>query len=143
MEHVFTFAINSYQLKKYNQMCEPILEKYQLTQVEVDVIAFLSNYPEYQNAQDIVSVRGISRAHVSTAVSKLVKRGLLERVEDAENRRKNKLHVTEAAQPLVRDINRVQEEYKKIAYNGFSREERDVYNDFLRRIYHNLGGDLK
>ncbi|MEI3293385.1 MAG: helix-turn-helix domain-containing protein [Thomasclavelia ramosa] len=40
--------------------------------------------PEYHHAQDIVNIRGISKAYVSCSLDKLVKRGLVERRVDNE-----------------------------------------------------------
>ena len=85
----FSLAMYPYIIKKYNSLFEDLLKEYQMTQVEIDVLAFLANNPEYNHAQDIVNVRGISKGHVSLAIEKLVKRGNLTRNPDPQNRRCN------------------------------------------------------
>ncbi|MFQ7171296.1 MAG: hypothetical protein ACLRQF_03835 [Thomasclavelia ramosa] len=54
MKKTFLMAIYPYLLKQYNIMFETIQKKYQITQIEIDVLAFLANNPEYHHAQDIV-----------------------------------------------------------------------------------------
>src|SRR5699024_10933442 len=98
----FSLAMYPYIIKKYNSLFEDLLKEYQMTQVEIDVLAFLANNPEYNHAQDIVNVRGISKGHVSLAIEKLVKRGYLTRNPDPQNRRCNILCVEHQADSLIK-----------------------------------------
>lgn len=136
----FTFAIHPYIIKKYNSLFENIMNEYQITQAEIDVLAFLANNPEYNHAQDIVDIRGISKGHVSIAIEKLVSKKYVERAIDTCNRRCNTLKVTENAKKLVEDIQEVQRCFEDMAYQGMSEEEIEEYFYWLRRVYYNLGG---
>ena len=42
MKKTFLMAIYPYLLKQYNIMFETIQKKYQITQIEIDVLAFLA-----------------------------------------------------------------------------------------------------
>lgn len=141
MKKTFLLAIYTYLTKQYNLMFEPLLKKYQITQIEIDVLAFLANNPEYKHAQDIVNIRGISKAHVSCALEKLVKRNLIERRVDQNNRRCNCLYVSSQADKLVAEIRAVQHQYNKLAYRGLSDEDNDNYRRIISQIYENLGGN--
>ena len=44
----FSLAMYPYIIKKYNSLFEDLLKEYQMTQVEIDVLAFLANNPEYR-----------------------------------------------------------------------------------------------
>lgn len=136
----FTFAIHPYIIKKYNSLFEKIIQKYQMTQVEIDVLAFLANNPEYNHAQDIVNIRGLSKGHVSIAIEKLVSKKYIIRDTDPLNRRCNTLKVTKQAAGLVKEIQSVQRHFEDMAYQGMSQPEIEEYHYWLRRIYQNLGG---
>ncbi|MFQ9564401.1 MAG: hypothetical protein ACLR0A_19570, partial [Faecalibacillus intestinalis] len=60
IQKFFSLGMLPYIIKKYNSLFDELLKEYQMTQVEIDVLAFLANNPEYNHAQDIVNVRGIS-----------------------------------------------------------------------------------
>lgn len=141
MKKTFLMAIYPYLLKQYNIMFETIQKKYQITQIEIDVLAFLANNPEYYHAQDIVNIRGISKAYVSCSLDKLVKRGLVERQVDNENRRCNCLFVTPYANELIKEIRAVQDNYNEIAYQGLSNQDKEQFNRLISQIYENLGGN--
>lgn len=143
MKKIFSIMIQGYMLKKYHEMFESLIQQNNITQIEIDVLAFLANNPEYKHAQDIVKVRGISKAHVSIAIEKLSSKGLLVRKEDPINRRCNILVIQDKALPLVTQIQKLQKEYKEIVYKGFSNEEKELYDQFLYRIYKNLGGNYE
>lgn len=143
MKKIFSIMIQGYMLKKYHEMFESLIQQNNITQIEIDVLAFLANNPEYKHAQDIVKVRGISKAHVSIAIEKLSSKGLLVRKEDPINRRCNILVIQDKALPLVTQIQMLQKEYKEIVYKGFSNEEKELYDQFLYRIYKNLGGNYE
>ncbi|MFQ6793387.1 MAG: MarR family winged helix-turn-helix transcriptional regulator [Thomasclavelia sp.] len=139
---VFAIAIYSHILKYYNGLFEKLLKEYQITQVEVDVLAFLANNPEYCYAQDIVEVRKISKAHVSIAIEKLVKRGYLIRQPDPKNRRCNILKITDQANEIVCDIKEIQETFNQQIYADLSKEERAIYDQYLVKMYKNIGGKV-
>lgn len=141
MKKTFLLAIYTFVTKQYNLMFESLIKKYKITQIEIDVLAFLANNPEYKYAQDIVNIRGISKAHVSCALEKLVKKGLIERRVDENNRRCNCLYVTQKANDLVNEIRAVQHRYDEIAFQGISDEDMGLYRKVSTQIYENLGGN--
>lgn len=137
---VFEFAIFPYIQKQYNAMFKDVIEKYDITQVEVDILAFFYNNPEYQYAQDIVKIRGINKGHASIGVDKLVKKGYLERIVDTKCRRCHILKITEKANPIVEDIVNVQKQYHHIINQNISQEEKEQFDRVLYQMYMNLGG---
>lgn len=136
----FTLAMYPYITKKYTSLFEPVLKKYGLSQAEVDVLAFLHNNPEYNHAQDIVDVRGISKGHVSMAVEKLVHKGYLDRQPDPHNRRCNILTIDASAKKLVNEIIAIQNTFNQTAYAAICEEDKAVFHEVLYQIYQNLGG---
>lgn len=138
----FSLTIYSYILKYYNSLFDDLIKEYQISQIEIDILAFLANNPEYHYAQEIVDVRGISKAHVSIAVEKLVKRGFLNRKTDPKNRRCNILKITDEASELITKIQDVQSYYDKQVYQGMSKEDKENFNYYLSKMYQNIGGKI-
>ena len=62
-------------MKLYNGLFVPVLEKYQLTQLEIDILLFLANNPPFDTARDIVEKRHLAKSHVSAGVESLASRG--------------------------------------------------------------------
>ena len=45
----------------YHKMQAPVLEEYHLTQIELDVLLFLSHHPQQDTAKDIVEIPRLRR----------------------------------------------------------------------------------
>jgi MarR family transcriptional regulator for hemolysin len=123
-------------------MFDELIKEEKITQIEIDVLAFLHNNPEYKCAQDIVDIRGISKAHASLAIEKLVQKGYLVRKPCENNRRKNTLIITEKANDIVSKISKIQEKYSEIYFKDISHKEKEEFNTILRRMYKNIGGKI-
>lgn len=124
---------NSYAMEK-----KTVMEKYSMTSIEVDVMLFLANNPQFDTAAEIVSIRKIAKSHVSLAVSRLTERGYLEKSKDSKDRKKSHLVITEKASSMVKDAQKFQSEFREQMLAGFSKEERALLQDFTRRISRNL-----
>ena len=48
----------------YEEQFEEICQKYQITQNEADILAFLANNPDYDTARDIVEIRMITKSYI-------------------------------------------------------------------------------
>lgn len=106
--------------------------------VEVDIIAFLKNHPMKDTAADIVEFRMLSKAAVSKGAELLIQKGFLERNPDQKDRRKVHLILTEDAQPIMYDVQQVQESYAAQLLDGFSEEEYETYIHLKGRILENV-----
>ena len=51
----------------YEMKMSGVCEKYNLRQMEYDILMFLYNNPEYNTAADIVRIRKSTKSHVSTS----------------------------------------------------------------------------
>lgn len=125
-------------LRLYEKMIKNVCRKYGLSMVEVDIIAFLKNHPMKDTAADIVEFRMLSKAAVSKGAELLIQKGLLERNPDQKDRRKVHLILTEDAQPIMYDVQQVQESYAAQLLDGFSEEEYETYIHLKGRILENV-----
>lgn len=134
----FTQAIYTYIQKEYIHMFDDIIKEEKLTQTEVDVLAFLANNPEYKRAQDIVEIRRITKAQASIAVDKLVKRGLIRREIDENNRRCHLLYTEKKADNIIKKIKAQQKLFDEQAYQNMSQDEISLYHQLLMKVYNNI-----
>lgn len=124
--------------KKYAAMLDPVCQQYGLTRNELDVLLFLANNPGYDRAADIVSIRRISKSHVSLSVSNLEKQGLLFREMEADDRRTAHLKLTDAAHPIVRAGQHLQKLFFTRMFAGLTKKELDQWGTVLMKICSNI-----
>lgn len=64
----------------YELFTRKVCDRYQLTQMEYDILMFLHNNPKHNTAADIVKIRKSTKSHVSTSLKALENKGLIERI---------------------------------------------------------------
>lgn len=137
------FFIRSQGLRKlYSRLFAPLLAQYQLTQLEADVILFLSNNPACDTARDIVEKRHLSKSHVSVAIESLAGRGLLERSTRKGNRKTVHLRLTGLAEPIAEEGRALQRRYAGYLFAGFTSGERRQLFQLLDRVAENVDAAL-
>lgn len=121
-------------LHAYNQMCEPILKQFDISQVSFDILMFLNNNPQYTTAQEISQVRNIKKNLVSVHVEKLVCAGLLERGSIAGDRRKVSLSCTKKSEPIIKAGLAIQKTFHDTLTQGVSKEQWNVYREVIETM---------
>lgn len=124
-------------IKLYEGMLKDVCARYQLTQIEADIISFLYNNPDRDTAADIVELRMLSKGNVSWAVEQLIQKGLLRKEKDREDRRKSHLSLLEKSRPITEEIEKVKRAFWEQIFDGFTEEERKQYQAFQGRIQTN------
>ncbi len=133
------FFIRSQGMRKlYCGLFTPLLERWDLTQLEMDILLFLANNPPFDTARDIVEKRHLAKSHVSVGVESLAGRGFLERQRREGNRKTIHLHLTEAAAPVIREGRAVQQQYVQMLLAGFSEAEKNGLFRLLEKMGENV-----
>ena len=117
---------------------EYVCQEYAMTLAEATVISILYNNPEKDTAADIVELRMLQKSNVSQAVDALVKKSLLVRKQDEEDRRKIHLSLTEKAEPVVETVEKVCREFHEEVFCGISPEKLDTFSEVNERIGENV-----
>lgn len=112
-------------------------EKHGLTVTEGAILAFLKNNPALDTAKDIVELRNIPKANVSQAVEALIRKGMLRRKPDTEDRRRIHLELVPASSPAISDIDEAREQLLSCLLRGFDREELALMGSMSERILKN------
>ena len=123
--------------RRYVHEMAPVLEKYQLTGMEADVILFLTNNPGYDTASDMVQLCQLTKSHVSKAVEHLTEMGYVAQERDARNRRRVHLRLQEAALPVGRDGQAAQARFLDALTRGLTEEDKVAMCRMLETIAHN------
>lgn len=136
--------INGQQFKKiYEMHCEPLMKKYDLKKIELEVLYFLHSYEKYDTAKDIVNYKCLSKAHVSKAIEGLTDNHYIVTRSDRQDRRCIRLAVTEQALPIIGEMNRIWENMERCIYQNISLEERAVFIEVLNKIISNFNTILE
>ena len=124
--------------KKYDALMEPLCRRFELTRNELDVLLFLANNPSFDRAADIVRIRQMTKSHVSLSITNLEQRGLLYRVFDPADRRTAHLKLTDSAEPIVAEGNRIQQTFFGHVFAGLSEEEIAFWRTILDKVCRNI-----
>lgn len=124
--------------KTYDHLCQGVMEQYQITRSELDILLFLHNNPEFDSAKDIVEKRGIIKSHVSMGIENLINKGYLLSIQDSKDKRRYHLKPTARASAIIEAGLVVQKELKEIVFKDFSEEEIKIFNDLNEKIYQNV-----
>ena len=127
----------------YSAQLDAVGREYGLARVELDILLFLANNPQFDTATEIVQWRNISKAHVSQGVKALEQRGYLERWYARDNRRTIHLRLRQEAGAAVEAGRAAQHRYRSLLFQGFSEEELEQFCGFFGRIAANARAQLK
>ena len=127
----------------YEMLTRKVCEKYQLTQMEYDILIFLHNNPQHNTAAEIVKIRKSTKSHVSSSLKNLENRGLVERVQSADNKKHIEIVLLEKAVPIIEDGIKVQKEFAKTLLQGLSEEEKRICVEVFNKICKNADEYLK
>lgn len=124
-----------YILEQYLEECiVPVCKEYNINSTEMTVLLFVHNNPDKNTARDIIEYSRLAKANVSKAVEHLMRRGLLTRVRDEQDRRLMHLCLTDTAECMMPDLHAAAEKYLCGLFADFSPEELRAYNQFNIRI---------
>jgi len=132
-----------YSRKLYETLFTDFRSTVEVSQTEIDILGFLSNHPDMNTSIQIAEYRMIPKANISKAVESLHQKGLLVTQRDHEDRRRVYLHLTEQAEPIIAQIQMLQQHYRSALTKGFSREELELCETFLERMTINAQEQIK
>lgn len=121
----------------YEMKVSGVCEKYQLRQLEYDILMFIYNNPEYNTAANIVRIRKSTKSHVSISLKVLEDRGFIERRVDKDNKKHVTIHLLQLANKVIEDGKWAQKEFAQDMFEGLSEEEIKVFMNVFQKVYEN------
>lgn len=113
------------------------VEQLGVSRAKFSVVALVSRKPGVSQ-RAIAERLQVTEVTAGRLVERLCADGFLERRANPNDRRTYFVHLTAAAQPLLDDLSVIATEQEKQTFNGFSTEELDLLEQFLKRISANL-----
>ena len=127
----------------YEILKSSVCEKYQLRQMEYDILMFLYNNPQHNTAADIVRYRKSTKSHVSMSLKVLEEKGLIERRIDKDNKKRVEIYLLDSADDIIKDGIRVQKQFAKDMFNGLTDDEIALCKQIFKKICNNAEACIK
>ena len=115
----------------YELFTRKVCDRYQLTQMEYDILMFLHNNPKHNTAADIVKIRKSTKSHVSTSLKAL------------ENKKHIEIVILNKAESIIEDGMKAQKEFAKNVLDGLTEEEKYMCMAVFNKICANADAYLK
>lgn len=144
MRDVVRFVQTSKMIRHlYGKRCRTIMEQYQLTKNEIDVLLFLANNHPYDTARDIVEYRALTKSHVCKSVDSLLRRGYLKGEQDEKDRRLIHLKIQPEYMPVIREAQQMQQDFFNTLYRGIPVEDLETVKAAFRIMARNIREDYQ
>ena len=116
---------------------DPVADKYGLSLTEVILLIYLRQKPRVDTLKELADITSMSRSRLALALKKLTLKELI-RTEDQVN-----AVLLAAAEPILMDLGRAQQDFELARFAGFQEEELIQYAYFSNRIKKNIQHVLK
>lgn len=132
-------AITSY----YELLSGEVCDRYELTQMEYDILMFLHNNPQLNTAAEIVKIRKSTKSHVSTSLKKLENRGFVKRIQSEDNKKHIEIVLLDRAALIVEAGLNAQKQFAQDVLSGLTKEERHMCIKVFDKICNNSEEHLR
>lgn len=109
-----------------------------LTKIEVLILGFLDNNPDYNTARNIEEVLGLKKSNISVAIDSLTNKGYIGKKSDSSDRRITRLRLMPASCEIILKIKHAQEKFFQKVFEGISMEEIEDYCNIVKKILENI-----
>ena len=114
----------------YELLSGEVCDRYGLTQMEYDILMFLHNNPQYNTAAEIVKIRKSTKSHVSTSLKNLESKGLVERIQSKDNKKRIEIALLDQAEIIIEAGLNAQKQFAKNVLSGLTEEKQVCINIF-------------
>ena len=122
---------------------KPVQKEYDLKKSELCFLLILDFYPELNSAKKISELGELKRGNISFIVETLFKRGFIVQETDENDRRSNKLMLTEKARSIIEESKAILDKTYLSIMDGISKEEIEVGERLFEKMYSNIKNQKK
>lgn len=126
----------------YEDITKPVCEKYDLTQMEYDIVMFLHNNPQYKTASDIVKMRRLTKSHVSVGIKLLEEKGYISKSYADGNKKSLILNLSGKSKGLIEEGVKAQNSFGETLFKGFTDSEMELCREMFSRMCENANSAL-
>lgn len=127
----------------YEMQMAPLSRAFGLTAMELSILLFLANNPEYDTATEIVKKRHLTKSHVSISLRSLEARGYIRKEHRDGDRKTAHLTLLPAADEITAEGQKQQAEFLSVLTGQFSAEEIAGLRSCITRMNDNVLDALK
>ena len=127
----------------YELLAGRVCARYDLTQMEYDILMFLHDNPQFNTAADIVKVRKSTKSHVSISLKDLETKRLVDRIQSPNNKKRIEIVLLDDAIPIIEAGKNAQKQFAKNVLNGLTEEEMHMCIQVFQKICNNADECLK
>lgn len=120
--------------KIYDRTMEPLCSQYHISRMELDILLFLANNPDYDTARDIVEQKRFTKSHVSTSLHLLEEKGYLERTLHSGNHKTVHLRLLPPSSRIVASGQEAQRRIFTRIFGTLSQEEISLLEAISQKI---------
>ncbi|WP_416327301.1 MarR family winged helix-turn-helix transcriptional regulator [[Eubacterium] hominis] len=142
MSHAYMIHISLIK-RLYDQCMEPVLQQYGIKRMELDILLFLANNPQFDTASDIIHCRGLSKSHVSTSIQHLIDRDFLSSWKHEDDKKKIHLQVKPAADVIIEAGRIAQSTFFQTLVKDFTKEEVAMLSCLFEKMETNIRHAVK
>lgn len=122
----------------YNRAFTQFGEKYDLTQLDMDILLSLKMHPEWDTARDICTMRCIAKSNASNSLRGLERRKLVSIKIDSENKKIHRLAITEEGEAYAKELFRIQQICLEEMREGLTDEDLRQVDRVIRVVDENI-----
>ncbi len=105
-----------------------------------EILEYLTSHGDCSQ-RELAEHSGVSPASIATSLKRMSKAGFIEKTEDKNDRRINRIRITEKGEKIRKAGKSECDKVDKIMFSGFSDEEVGIFSDMLSRISRNFSAD--
>ena len=124
--------------KAYEDSFEDIRKKYNLTMKEIMVLNYLNNNKDKNTSKDLVDEVMATKSHISLSVDNLAQKGIIEKIQDKEDKKIVHLILTDRFHDLLDEINKRNRYLTEKTTENISKKDIEITEKTLKKIQDNI-----
>ena len=117
---------------------KPIETRYGLYRIDMQILLYLKHSHERNTSKDIMQLNMFTRGHISQSLSRLQKLGYVKMEQDMNDRRCTHNFLTEEADAVITQIEKITRRVWDIVMDGVTEEEREILSRVAKKVNHNI-----
>ncbi len=115
-----------------------MIEETELNLMEIEILVFLSQYPENNTFTEIMNCKGYAKSYISKAITNLVEKEYIIKESIANNKKVHKLFLLDKSQDIVDSYHQCVAKFRSDAFQDISDEDLQIFERVMNKILENL-----
>lgn len=117
---------------------DPLLSEVDLALIDVEILAYIDEFPENNTFTEILNSKEYSKSHISTAIKRLISRGYLTREKSENNKKIYHLKLQQNSNYIINEYKKYVQKFQEDALKDISQQEIEILTNLLKKINNNL-----